>query len=190
MRLSEPVASDRTLSRAVERVARSTQAISQALEKGAPILEHRKVALDQARAALDQVKPGASRDMMAAIGRNPALLRDAASGRSSAMLAAMAQEARVRADPHLRADRFVERWQSLRAEHERHGHAGVRGGRDKAGAAMADMAKSLERDPQMEMVLRGRTRELGLEIGRDHGRDLSRQLTQQLGLGRDRGLSR
>lgn len=187
---SEPVANDRTLSRAVERVARSTQAISQALEKGAPILEHRKVALEQARAALDQVKSGASRDMMAAIGRNPALLRDAASGRSSPMLAAMAQEARVRADPHLRADRFVERWQSLRAEHERHGRAGDRGGRDKAGAAMADMAKSLERDPQMEMVLRGRTRELGLEMGRDHGRDLSRQLTQQLGLGRDRGLSR
>lgn len=187
---SEPVAHDRTLSRVVERVARSTQAISQALEKGAPILEHRKVALEQARAALDQVRPGASLDMMAAIGRNPALLRDAASGRSSPMLAAMAQEGRVRADPHLRADRFVERWQSLRSEHERHGHAGDRGGRDKAGAAMADMAKSLERDPQMELVLRGRTRELGLEMGSDHGRDLSRQLTQQLGLGRDRGLGR
>lgn len=187
---SEPVANDRTLSRAVERVARSTQAISQALEKGAPILEHRKVALEQARAALDQVRPRASRDMMAAIGRNPALLRDAASGRSNPMLAAMAQEAQVRADPHLRADRFVERWQSLRAEHERHGRAGNWGGRDKAGAAMADMAKSLERDPQMEMVLRGRTRELGLETSREPGRDLSRQLTQQLGLGRDRGLSR
>ena len=187
---SEPVANDRTLSRAVERVARSTQAISQALEKGAPVLEHQKVALQQARAALDQVRPRASRDMMAAIGRNPALLRDAASGRSNPMLAAMAQEAQVRADPHLRADRFVERWQSLRAEHERHGRAGNRGGRDKAGAAMADMAKSLERDPQMEMVLRGRTRELGLETSREPGRDLSRQLTQQLGLGRDRGLSR
>ncbi|WP_272907946.1 hypothetical protein [Rhizorhapis sp. SPR117] len=36
----------------------------------------------------------------------------------------MAQEAKVRADPHLRADRFVERWQELKQERERLYRAG------------------------------------------------------------------
>ena len=182
----EPASADRTLVRAVERVARATGAISQAQEKGAPVLEHQKVALEQARIALDQVQPNASRDMSAAIERNWGLVREAASGRSGPMLAAMAQEARLRADPHLRAAQFVERWQGLQAEHR----AGDRASREKAGEAMVGMAKSLERDPQVEAVLRGRARELGLEMGMDRGRDLGRQLTQGLGLGRDRGLER
>ena len=65
-------------------------------------------------------------------------------------------------------------------------------GREKAGKAMAGMAKSLERDPQVESILRGRTRELGLEIGMERSRDLnlSRELSRDLGIGRDRGMSR
>lgn len=102
------------------------------------------------------------------------------------MLAAMAQEARVQADPHLRADRFVERWQGLWAEYR----AGDMAGREKAGKVMAGMAKSLGSDLQMEAALRGRAHELGLE--RSRSRDLGRQLTLELGLGRerDRGLDR
>ena len=184
----EPAAADRILTRAVERVARATEAISRAQEKGAPILEHQKVALEQARGALDRVKPGASRDMSAAIERNPTLIRDAVSGRSGPLLAAMAQEARVRADPHLRADSFVERWQSLRAERDRHSRAGNIAEGEKSSKIMENMAKSLERDPQMEAVLRARARELGLERGMRQDRDLSREL--RLGLGRARGLER
>ena len=120
---------------------------------------------------------------------------EAAAGRSGPMVEAMRHEARVRADPALRADRFVERWQELRQDRDRLYRAGDMAGREKAGKEMAGMAKSLERDPQVESILRGRVRELGLEIGmsrsRDMGRgDLGRQLTQDLGIGRDRGLSR
>ncbi|WP_336975232.1 Ti-type conjugative transfer relaxase TraA [Sphingobium aromaticiconvertens] len=181
---------DRTLSRAVVRVARSADAIAQAQAKGAPVLEHQKVALKQARDALDTIRPGASRDMVAATERNPGFVRDAAAGRSGPMLAAMVQEAQVRTDPHLRADRFVERWQELQADRDQHYRAGDMAGRDRAGKAMAGMAKSLERDPQMESVLRGRTRELGLEMGAERARDLGRALTRDLGIGHDRGLER
>ena len=181
---------DRPMSRAVMRVARSADAIARAQEKGAPVLEHQKVALKQARDALDAIRPGASRDMIVAVERNPGLVRDAAAGRIGAMLAAMAQEAQVRADPHLRADRFVARWQELQADRDRLYRAGDMAGRDRAGQAMAGMAKSLERDPQMESVLRGRTRELGLERGMERARDLGGALTRDLGIGRDRGLER
>ncbi|MGZ0075277.1 Ti-type conjugative transfer relaxase TraA (plasmid) [Sphingobium limneticum] len=186
---------DRDYVRAVERASRSAEAVLQAHASGAPILEHQKVALERTSQALERIRQGASRDLQSAIQRDPALLRDSAAGRSGPLIDAMAQEARVRADPNLRADRFVERWQQLSQDRDRLYRAGDMTGRERAGKEMAGMAKSLERDPQMESVLRGRTRDLGLEIGMNRGREmgggeLGRQLTQELGIGRDRGMSR
>jgi hypothetical protein len=184
---------DRSYVQAVERTARAAQAIIQAQERGAPVLEHQKVALETARGTLEQIRPGASRDMIAAIERDPGLIGEAAAGRSGPMLTAINTEARVRTDPVLRADRFVERWQGLRQERDQLYRAGDMAGREKAGQALAGMAKSLERDPQVESILRGRTRELGLEIGKnrshDFGRgDLGRELALELGMGRGRDL--
>jgi hypothetical protein len=53
---------------------------------------------------------------------------------------------------------------------------------------MADMAKSLERDPQLESLLANRKRELGIDIG--SGRSLGHELAfnHGLDLGRGRGL--
>ena len=176
--------------RAVERASRSAEAVLQARASGGPVLEHQKVALERATEALDQIRAGASRDMASAFQREPGLLHEAAAGRSGPMMDAMAHEAKVRADPNLRADRFVERWQQLSQDRDRLYRAGDMTGREKAGKEMAGMAKSLERDPQVESILRGRERELGLEMGMGRGRDLGHQLTHELGIGRDRGLSR
>ena len=53
---------------------------------------------------------------------------------------------------------------------------------------MGDMARSLERDPQMESILANRKRELGISF--DSGRRLGIELafTHGLDLGRGRGL--
>src|SRR3546814_2418228 len=96
------------------------------------------------------------------------------------MIEAIRQEARVRADPNLRADRFVERWQQLSQDRDRLYRAGDMAGRKTLGQEMAGMAKSLERDPQVESILRGRTLELGLEIGMSPGRELGRELSRGL----------
>ena len=186
---------DRAFARALERTSRSAEAVVQARASGRPVLEHQKVALERATQALDRIRPGAARDLSAAMQRDPALLREAAAGRSGPLLDAMAQEARMRADPALRADRFVERWRQLSQDRERLYRAGDMAGRERAGKEMAGMAKSLERDPQVESILCGRTRELGLEIGMNRARvmgggELGRQLAHELGIGRDRGLSR
>lgn len=183
-------AEDRDYRRAVERASRSAEAVLQARASGGPILEHQKVALERATEALDQIRPGASHDLSSAMQRDPALLHEAAAGRSGPMIEAMGQEARVRADPNLRADRFVERWQGLKQDRDRLYRAGDMAGREKAGKEMAGMAKSLERDPQVESILRGRTRELGLEMGVNQNRELARELTRDLGLGMGRGMSR
>jgi hypothetical protein len=57
---------------------------------------------------------------------------------------------------------------------------------------MAGMGKSLERDPQMESILRNRTRELGLGIdrSRDLSRDLANAIPHDLGRSISRGLER
>lgn len=188
-------AEDRDYRRAVERASRSAEAVLQAQASGGPVLEHQKVALERATEGLEQIRPGASRDLSSAMQRDPALLHEAAAGRSGPMIEAMGQEARVRADPNLRADRFVERWQGLNAQRDELYRAGDMTGREKIGKEMAGMAKSLERDPQVESILRDRTRDLGLEIGMSRGREMSggelgRQLAQELEIGRDRGISR
>lgn len=55
-------------------------------------------------------------------------------------------------------------------------------------AAMRDLAKSLERDPQLESILSNRKRELGIAF--ESGRRLSHELafTHGIDLGRGRGL--
>jgi hypothetical protein len=77
--------------RAVERASRSAEAVLQAHASGGPV-EHQKVALERGQ-ALDQIRAGASRDLASAMQRDPALLREAAAGRSGPMIEAMAQEA-------------------------------------------------------------------------------------------------
>src|SRR3546814_18888559 len=77
----------------------------------------------------------------------------------------------------------------LSQDRDRLYRAGDMTGREQAGKEMAGMAKRLERDPQVESILRNRTRELGLEIGLSRGGDmgggeLGRRLTQALGLDR------
>ena len=46
---------------------------------------------------------------------------------------------------------------------------------------MTDMAKGLERDAQVESLLRSRTRELGIntELGRDLARDLAASISME-----------
>lgn len=55
---------------------------------------------------------------------------------------------------------------------------------------MSDMARSLERDPQVESILANRKRALGLDATCDSGRRLGRELAVHHGLvlGRSRGL--
>src|SRR3546814_16591537 len=83
--------------------------------------------------------------------RDPALLREAAAGRSGPMIEAMAQEARVRADQHLRADRFVARWQGLKQERARPYRAGDMAGRERPGKEMPGMGKHLVTEPQVAL---------------------------------------
>ena len=174
--------------RAVEGYARARDDIERMREQKVPVLPHQSEALAKAQGVLDAIGPHARADLETAFERNPGLIRPAAQGESRDAIRAMQREAQVRADPVQRADRFAEDWQRLHRQRDqlagRGEHRGARVLSDQMGA----MAKSLERDAQVESILRGRKTALGIDS--DPARSVSRQLAEiaGLGLGRSRGI--
>ncbi|NQE62378.1 Ti-type conjugative transfer relaxase TraA [Caulobacter sp. RHG1] len=170
----------------IERHARAAVDVLRMNDRGLPVPAHQRQALVDAREAMGEVGPHAAKDLERAYMREPGLASEIASGRTQRAIQVLQLETEVRADPRLRADRFVERWQSLERQrsalHFEGDMTGARQIKDRMGA----MAKSLERDPQVESLLRTRRVELGLpaELGRGVGEGLSRYL----GLGRGRGI--
>jgi Ti-type conjugative transfer relaxase TraA len=175
---------------AVERYAKAVDAIRQTRAQGIGPMPHQREALDKARDALDAMRPDGSTDLDSAFRAGPELIREAAEGRPHEAVRAMQAEAEIRIDPFQRADRFVEDWQQLQRQHQEL----VRDGNFRAAKTtaqhMADMAKSLERDAQLESVLGLRSRELGFEIGQDMGRSIGRDLAASIPFDHGRDMSR
>ena len=174
--------------RAVERYARARSDIERMREQKLPELPHQRDALAKAQGSLDAIGPHARRDLESALERNPELVRSAAQGDSRGAIRAMQLEAEVRSDPVQRADRFAEDWQRL---HRQRGLLGQNGEHAAARAVsheMGAMAKSLERDAQVESILRTRKAALGIDAHsvRSVGQDLAE--IAGLGRGRSRGI--
>ncbi len=144
--------------------------------------------LREARKVFEEVRPYGSHDAEAAYKKNPELALEAASGNPARAIRALQLETELRTDPQRRADRFVERWRELGQASQRQYREGDMSGYKVSRAAMGDMAKSLERDPQLESILANRKRELGIsfESGRRLGLELA--FSHGLDLGRGRGI--
>src|SRR3546814_6394481 len=92
--------------------------------------------------------------MRSAFNRNNRLIDAAAKGFTVNAIRAMMLESEVRTNPAMRADRFVEDWRKL-ADRERAYRDTFDNRRAaKVRGSMATMAKSLERDPQIESLVR------------------------------------
>ncbi len=171
---------------AMERHARAAADVMRMNDRGLPVLAHQRQALEQAREAMGKIGPHAAKDLERAYVRDPALAGETASGRTQRTIRVLQLEAEVRADPRLRADRFVERWQGLERQRSALHRAGDMTGAGQVKDRMGAMAKSLERDPQVESLLRARRPELGLPA--EMSRSVGQSLSDYLGIGRGRGL--
>ncbi len=163
-------------------------AIFSAEDAGDKASPERMRELTNARKAFDEVRPHGWQDAEAAYARDGELAREAGSGRINRAIRALQLETEIRTDPNRRADRFVERWHKLDHTSQRQYQAGDMAGYKSTRSAMGDMAKSLERDPQLESILAGRKKDLG--IGIETGRSLGRELAfvHGIDLGRGRGI--
>jgi hypothetical protein len=178
----------RVRTRALVRHARAVHAIFETQEMGGEASPEQVKELQKSRRAFEEVRPYGSVDAEAAYKKNTELAREAAGGRVNRAIRALQLETELRIDPNRRADRFVERWQELKQTSQHQYQAGDMSGCRATRSAMGDMARGLERDPQMESILANRKRELGIsfETGRRLGHELA--FTHGIDLGRGRGL--
>ncbi len=178
----------RVRTRALVRHARAVDAIFEAQEMGGKASPEQVKELHEARQVFEEVRPVGSHDAEAAYKKNPELVREAAGGQVSRAIRALQLETELRTDPGRRADRFVEHWQKLDQASLRQYQASDMSGYKATRSAMGDMAKSLERDPQLESILANRKRDLGIafESGRRLGQELA--FAHGIDLGRGRGI--
>ncbi|MBB4099480.1 Ti-type conjugative transfer relaxase TraA [Sphingomonas kyeonggiensis] len=187
--LRPPVASELSpapLDRAVARLGRAVADTMRLRALGGSELPHQRVALDAAAKELNALRPNGSRDLQAAFRTNPELVTDAAQGRTARVLQAMTLESELHDDRIARADRFVADWNRHARRAAAFDRQGERWRGDEVRTAMTTMAKSLQRDPQLESLLRTRVKELGITPSGTGS--LSHDLLHWPGLSRGRGI--
>ena len=168
------------LEAAVDRYARAYQSADQHLREGLPILDMQKQELRAAGQQLDQVS-GGLKDLMHSTVQHDPRTAEAMTGlsgreRVARVIEGMKRENAALADPAVRAERFVDRWQELQEQRrELHGWQNNET-RGKVESQLSGMAKSLERDPQVESLLRNRRQELGLGQELQRGESIARAL--------------
>jgi len=168
--------------------ARAFADVERMVRDGLPVLPHQEIALKRADAALSAVSLEASHDLRSALSRQLGLAgRIDQPGGLEAISKALAHENKVRRDPLLRAERFVEHWTGLKARHAELGSWQDVEARRQVEERMKALAKGLGRDPEVQSVLSNRRQELGLSTS-SPGRNLAQELARSLDVGR--GLSR
>lgn len=178
---------------AVDIYARALSVAEKQVDQGLPLLDVHKQELNKAGERLDQVRPGSHALLRSSVQHDPAsadaLTERSGRERVGQLIAGMDREREALADPDVRTERFIQRWQELQSERQERWHDDEE--RGKVEGQMRSMAKGLERDPQVETALRNRAPELGIShAGKDH--NIAREMEQQIGQGRSqsRGFER
>jgi hypothetical protein len=170
----------------VERHGRIVRDLRFARSVGEPYTTEQKAELKASRTGFDQIRPHAALDLETAFASEPKLIGEAANGRTQAALRAMQLESEMRANPELGADVFVRRWHAL--DRQRRSLLAVQetSRANRVADRMIGMVKSLERDPQVESILRQRKLTLGGMALPD--RNLGQALADMIGRTRSRGI--
>jgi hypothetical protein len=177
-----------SLEQAVVAFAKATAEIVRMRKQDLDELPHQRAAFDQARVAVDGLRPDGARDLRAAFARDMKMIDEIAAGKASVGISVMDWERRYRTDPLFRADHFVKTWRQLGDRHEAFERRGEEGQARRIAAQMTVFAQGLERDPQVESLLRKRPKDLGLPPYLE--RPLSQALPDFIGWGRGRGIGR
>jgi MobA/MobL family len=188
------------LNQSVDRYARAWMDAWRMHERDLPVLEHQKTELKHAGEALDNQRPGARQDLHTALAYEPpvvrAMMEFEGAQRTQKLLAGIEHEGRVRRDPNLRAERLVKEWNGFETQRKELKGWQNEGAREKVKGQMRELAHEFKLEPQLEMAIKSRAKELGIERGSRLARvlqekNLERALSiAERDLGRGLGLSR
>ena len=110
---------------AVDRHARALGEVDKFYRKGLPIPEAQSREMDAARQGLDQARPGTLALLRSAWAHDPQVVRAlsdlSGEARIDQIVAGLDRERAALADPNVRAERFVHRWQELQGERDKLG---------------------------------------------------------------------
>jgi len=194
--IPEPAGPRARLHQAVEQYARAWSDIGLMRAENLPVLDSQRQALREASASMDAVRPGATADLRAALTYAPetqrAMRELQGPERAAQLVAGIEHEALVRQDPNLKAERLVKMSNRLEAQHERLGGWEQAEARGKVEAKLKDIAGVLKRDPQLESVMRTRSKALGITPDSWLGRVLQAPTVERAisqGISLDRGPS-
>ncbi|MGP2494466.1 Ti-type conjugative transfer relaxase TraA [Mesorhizobium sp. PUT5] len=183
-RLAERARGQSPLEQAVDRYSRAYQSIDQHRREGLPVLDMQRQEMRDAGQQLDQVRDGMKDLMRSTLQNDPSTARAMTelSGRERVahVIDGMKRENAALQDPNVRAERFVERWQELQGQRRE-----LRGwqhddARAKVESQMSGLTKSLERDPQVDSILRNRRQELGIGQELRRGQSIAHQLQEEM----------
>jgi len=163
-------------------------------QAGLPVLPHQAAALSEADRTLDAQLPGFGQDLDAALTHAPRLAQGAGSDAGLAVLIEAGRVARTEREKlEERAREAVRAWAKLEQAYQRAAEKYDHLAQRTIGGQMAQFAKELKRDPQLDSVLRQRSQQLGIAEGSLLARvvqsqGVERELTRALELRPSRGL--
>ena len=183
-RLAERARRQSPLEQAVDRYARAYQSVAEHRREGLPVLDMQRQEMRDAGQQLDQLQGGMKDLMRSTLQNDPETARAMTelSGRERVahLIDGMKRENAALQDPNVRAERFVNRWQELDGQRQQ-----LRGwqhdeARGKVESQMNGLTKSLERDPQVDSILRNRRQELGIGQELRRGQSIAHQLQEEM----------
>ena len=191
-RLAERLRPMTPFATAVDHYAKAYASAHRQLEAKLPLLDMQKRDFIEAGAHLDQLRPGTQDLMRSALKHDPEMHHDLTgrSGRDRVrqVIEGLRHEQAMQRNPQVRANRVVDDLKEMQAQRDRLDGWRNAEARGKVEAGMADLVKGLERDPQVESLVRARAEELGLQGMMRRDESLSHALERSLSRGRGHGM--
>jgi hypothetical protein len=177
----------------VDRYAHAFSAAAKLQERGLPILESQKSEMRAAGQQMEQGQPGSPELLRSALRHDPDMseIMTERSGRDRVgqLIDGMERERALQADPNVRADRIVDRWQALQEERSALSGWQQDEARGKIEGEMRKMTAEIEKDPEVETIIRDRAQEIGISHIRE-AKGITGEMEHQLARGRSQGLER
>ena len=184
--ISNPADDRRTrILAAIQKHARAIEDINEMKDAKLPVLPDQIAELQSSRKTLDSFNRHYVPDLERGYRGDRSATQETAAGNPRRAIQILQVEAEIRSNPQLRADRFVQQWQRLTERRHELLMSGEYSRREKLTDSMGEMARGLERDPQVESLLENRRRELGLSMSSS---GISMSLLDELGIRRQRQL--